>query len=45
MKKGIRILAIVLFIGVTLFSSCRSKELCPAYTDNQDAIELAETDA
>ncbi|MBS4013476.1 MAG: hypothetical protein KGZ97_06905 [Bacteroidetes bacterium] len=45
MKKGIRILAIALFIGATLFSSCKSKEICPAYTDNKDAVELAETDA
>jgi hypothetical protein len=45
MKNGIKILAIALFIVTTLFSSCKSKEVCPAYTNNSDAIEVAETDA
>jgi hypothetical protein len=45
MKKGMKIFAIALFIGATLFSSCKTKEVCPAYTDNSDAIEVAETGA
>ncbi|MFO8066778.1 MAG: hypothetical protein R6U11_04265 [Bacteroidales bacterium] len=42
MKKGIAIIAITMLFVATLFSSCQSKELCPAYTDSQQEIESNE---
>ena len=45
MKKGLTIIAIALFLGVSLLSSCGQRQLCPAYTDNIENIDLTEVDA
>ncbi len=45
MKKGIALIAITMFFLATLFNSCSSKPLCPAYTDNQEDVEMTDNDA
>ncbi len=45
MKKGLAILAVALILCSAIFTSCNTRQLCPAYTENNEEVELNEAEA